>query len=238
MTFPGRASGMDGHAAAQTQHRVLRRGHRSAQPAGWSQEQSVAPGSRCRHDVRQRRELRSTSRRVGRAAARGRPEVCARARSERARGAARAALQVADARARAAARAHRRQPAPLDDGAVQRRFPGGRRRLAVPARMRRTCVAREHRTGQHLCRVRRRDVHARRGGNRRGAEQRPRDRAVVARASRPNPPGNRRGHQRLRRRRHRARQLLHQPHAHLPRSRERRRPSDRCKGHSCSSRTC
>ncbi len=87
---------------------------------------------RRRHDVRQRRQLGAAARRAWRAAARRRAQVRARARAQRARSPARAALAPADARARAAARAHRRQPAAVDDGAVQRRLP--RRRSMVCGR--------------------------------------------------------------------------------------------------------
>ena len=72
----------------------------------------------------------AAARRAGRAAAGGRAEVRAGAGAQRARGAARAAGAAADARARAAARAHRRQPAAVDDGAVQRRLPRRGRRAA------------------------------------------------------------------------------------------------------------
>ena len=62
------------------------------------------------------------------------------ARNE-ARGAARAAGAPADARARAARRPHRRQPAAVDDGALQRRFPRRRRRPARAARLPRPRLA-------------------------------------------------------------------------------------------------
>ena len=69
-----------------------------------------------------------------------------------------------------ARRAHRRQSAAVDDGAVQRRLPGGRGRLARTARLPRPRVAGERRAGVDLRRVRRRVADARRGGSRRGAD--------------------------------------------------------------------
>ena len=105
---------------------------------------------RRRDDVRQRRQLGSAARRARRAAAGRRAEVRAGAGAQRARSAPRAAGAAADARARAAARAHRRQPAALDDGAIQRRFPGRGRRPALAARLRRARVAGERRAGEPL----------------------------------------------------------------------------------------
>ena len=76
------------------------------------------------------------ARRAGRAAAGRRAQVRAGAVAQRRRGAARPAGAAADARAREALRPHRRQPAALDDGAVQRRLPRGGRRAAHAARLR------------------------------------------------------------------------------------------------------
>ena len=74
----------------------------------------------------------AAARRARRPAAGRHPQVRARAGAQRARGAARAARASADARARTPRRPHRRQPAALDDAALQRRFP--RRRSTACAR--------------------------------------------------------------------------------------------------------
>ena len=156
-TRSGVTSRISGDAIPRSQRRLFRRRHRAAQPARRAEAQSLAAGPRRRHDVRQRRQFRAAARRAGRAAAGRRAEVRAGAVAERGRGAARAAGAAADAgRAREALRAHRRQPAAVDDGAVQRRLPGGRRRAADAARLRGPRVA-GHRGQLHdLRRVRRR----------------------------------------------------------------------------------
>ena len=76
-----------------------------AEPARRSEDQSLAPRQRRRHDVRQRRQLGPASRRAGRAAAGRRAEVRAGAGPQRGRGATRAAGAPADARARTSRRA-------------------------------------------------------------------------------------------------------------------------------------
>ena len=131
---------------ANLERRMLRRRHRSAQPARRTEDQPVADGPRRRHDVRQRRQLGPAARRARRAAAGRRAELRAGAGAQRARGAQRAAGAAADARARAAARPHRRQPAAVDDGAVQRRLPRRGRRPARAARLRRARLAGQRRS--------------------------------------------------------------------------------------------
>ena len=56
----------------------------------------------------------------------------------------------------AARRPHRRQPAAVDDAAVQRRLPRRGGRAARPARLRRARLAGERRAGERVRRVRRR----------------------------------------------------------------------------------
>ncbi len=112
--------GPDG--AARTERRLLWRRHRVAQPAGRPETQSVAPGARRGHDVRQRRQLRRAARRTGRAAARRRAQVRAGARAQRIRGAARPAVAPADARTPQAGGPHRRQSPAVDDGAYSGDF--------------------------------------------------------------------------------------------------------------------
>ncbi len=73
----------------------------------------------------------------------------------------------ADARAaRPAGRSHRRQPAAVDDGAVQRRLPRRGGRPARAARLPRPRLAGQRAAGHALCGVRRRHERARRGGRR------------------------------------------------------------------------
>ncbi len=97
LTIRERASAIGGaHATAQNQCRVLRRRHRSAQPARRPQDESMAEPQRRRHDVRQRRQLGAAARRAGRAAAGRRAPLRAGAGAQRARGAARAAGAAAD----------------------------------------------------------------------------------------------------------------------------------------------
>ena len=172
-----------------------------------------------RHDVRQRRQLRAAARRAGRAAARRHPQVRAGAGAQRARSAPRAARAAADARARAARRPHRRQPAAVDDAALQRRLPRRDRRAARAARLPRPRVAGQRAAGVGLRRIRRRIGDARRSGSRRRARSSGR---FVRRIWLEPPvsihPGGREGDRRVRRRHHRAGQLLHQPDADLPRA--------------------
>ena len=91
------------HATANLHHRLLRRRHRTAEPARRAEAESLAQRQRRRHDVRQRRQLGRAARPTRRAAAGRRVEVRAGARAQRARSAARAARAAADARARAPA---------------------------------------------------------------------------------------------------------------------------------------
>ena len=103
------------------------------------------------------------------------------------------------------ARTHRRQPAAVDDGAVQRRFPRRGRRPSRAARLPGPRVAGQRRAGVALRRVRRRHADARRSRSGRGAVARPPGQARVARARRADSPGGGRGDSCLRRRDHRAR---------------------------------
>ena len=155
-------------------------------------------------------------------------QVRARAGAQRARSAPRAARAAADARARAARRPHRRQPAAVDDAAVQRRLPRRGRRPARAARLPRAACGRSASSRRAsapstaTARVTRGEVEVDAGqtpGTRR---------AHLARAAGRDPSGGRR-------RRssefdavdHRPGQLLHQPDADFSRARRRRR---RCAG--------
>ena len=115
-----------------------------------------------------------------------------------------------------AGRPHRRQFAAVDDAAVQRRLPRCRGRPERAAGLPGPRVAGHGRTGVGLRRVRRRLGNPRRSGGGRGADLRPPGPAHLARAGGVDSPGGHRRHQQARRRRHRARQLLHEPDADLP----------------------
>ena len=82
----------------------------------------------------------------------------------------------------ASCRPHRRQSAAVDDGAVQRRFPGGGRRAALAARLHGPRLAGQRRAGQRVRRIQQRRADARRSGSRSRAEQRPVRQAHLARA--------------------------------------------------------
>ena len=116
------------------------------------------------------------------------PEVRAGARPQRAGSAARAAVAPADARARPPGRPHRRQPAAVDDGALQRRLPRGRGRPARAARVPRPRLAGQRRALVHLRGVLGRLEHARRGGGGRTAARGAVGPAALARSARPHPP--------------------------------------------------
>ena len=180
---------MPAHAAPRAQRRLLRRRHRPAQPAGRPEAQPVAAAARRRHDVRQRRQQRRAPRRARRPAAGRRAQVRAGAGAQRIRGAARPAVEVADPRARPPGGPHRRQPAAVDDGAVQRRLPRRGRRPAPAARLQRPRVAGEHGARDALRRLSRRDVGARRAGGGRRAARRQGHRARLAGAERADPSG-------------------------------------------------
>ena len=135
-------------AAARTARRMPRRRDRITQPAGRPQDQSLAAGSRHRHHVRQRRQFGRAARRTGCPASRRRPQVRARAGARRRGSAARPVDATAHARASPPGRAHRRQPAAVDDGAVQRRLPGGRRWLARGAGLPWLRLADQHGAGE------------------------------------------------------------------------------------------
>ena len=122
---------------------------------------------------------------------------------------------AADARARAARRPHRRQPAAVDDAAVQRRFPQCGRRAAVAARVPGPRLAGQRGAGVGLRGVRRRIRDARRSGSGRGTDVRRAGAPHLARAAGVDSPDGRASDRRIRRRHHRAGQLLHQPDAHL-----------------------
>ena len=89
------------------------------------------------------------------------------------------ARDVADAAAR---RPHRRQSAAVDDGAVQRRFSVGGRRIAIAARLHRPRVAGQRRARERVRRIQQWRPDARRSGSRSRAEQRPVRQADLARA--------------------------------------------------------
>ena len=128
-------------ALARAERRLFRRRYRTAESARRLEAESLASPERRRDHVRQRRQFGAAARRARRPAARRHPEVRARAGAQRARGAARAAGAAADARARAARRPHRRQPAAVDDAALQRRFSRRDRRAARAPRLPRPRLA-------------------------------------------------------------------------------------------------
>ena len=210
------------NANAPAEHRLLRGRHRTAEPARRAEAQPVAAPERRRHDVRQRRQLRPAARRAGRPAAGRHPQVRAGAVAQRARGAAGPARAAADARAREARRPYRRQPAAVDDAALQRRLPRRDRRPARAAWLPRARLAGQRAGGVGVRGVRRRLGDARRGRSRCRPDVRPVRQADLARAAGVDPSDRRQGDQRVRRRDHRARQLLHEPDADLPRARRRR----------------
>ncbi len=217
---------------------MLRRRHGSAEPARRAQDQPLADRPRHRDDVRQRREFGPAARRARRAAAGRRAALRAGARAQRTRGAQRAARAAVDARTRAAARAHRRQPAAVDDGALQRRLSRGRRWPARAARLRGARVAGHDGAGEHLRRIRRWFIDARRGRSRCRPDRRTRDHAALARARRPSPRRGCSRDRRTRRGRDRSGQLLYEPDADPARP---RRAGSRARGRaarSCWSRIC
>ena len=121
---------------------------------------------------------------------------------------------------------------------VQRRLPRRRGRPERTAGLPGPGVAGHGRTGVGVRRVRRRLADARRSGSGRGADVRPPGAPHLARTGRGDSSGGHRRHQQARRRHHRARQLLHEPDADLPRPRRVRRAGRACAGRSSSSRTC
>ena len=200
----------------------------------------VAAAERRRHHLRQRRQFRTAARRARRPAAGRRAALRAGAGPQRGRGPPRAAVAAADAvRAPAAGRPHRRQPAAVDDGAVQRRLPGRGRRPARPARLPGAACWPVSVTRASLC-AEHADGRTTRGevGGRPLARRRPRDPADLARAAGRHPPGRGRRRARLRRGDHRPGQLLHQPDADPARRRRPRRPCATCPARSSSSATC
>ena len=136
------------------------------------------------------------------------------------------------------ARPHRRQPAAVDDGALQRRFSRGSRRSARAARLRRSRVAGDHEPASICAEYGDGSTTTRRSRGRRRPDRRARDHAVVARARSAAACGSSRRDQQTRRRRNWSGQLLHELDADFPRSGERRRLFARSRGPSCSSPIC
>ena len=209
--YDGTPSGTPHH-----QRRLLRRRHRTAEPARRAQDEPVADRARGGDDVRQRRQLGPAPRSARRAAAGRRPEMRAGPRAQRARGAPRAVVASAHAPGHTPRRTHRREPAAVDDGAIQRRLPGGGGGIACAAGMRRARLAGQRRVRQPVRRVRRRHAHARRSGSGCGADGRERHQAPLARARSAAPSVGRGRDPAIRRGDHRARKLLYEPDAHLP----------------------
>ena len=158
------------HAHARAERRLLRRRHRSAQPARRAEEQSR--GCTLNAVV--------TMFDSGGSSGQLRDELgvlppgdilkCALALSRNAREARRVLLARLPTLEHAQARRpHRRQPAAVDDAALQRRLPRRDRRPARAARLPRARVAGQRAAGVGLRRVRRRIGDARRSGSRRRA---------------------------------------------------------------------
>ena len=123
--------------------------------------------------------------------------------------------RLADPRARAARGAHRRQPAAVDDGAVQRRLSRGGRRAPSLLGCPRARVAGQRRKGEYLRGIRRRHHDHGGSGGRCRTVSWPSDRAVVARTPGQSASRRREGHPAVRRRHHRSRQFLYEPDADL-----------------------
>ena len=192
--------------------------------------ESLARRQRGRHDVRQRRQLRPAARRARRPAARRHPEVRARAVAQRARSASRAAGAPADARG-ARLGGHtggnlllsmmQRYSGDFLDAIDGLRALLGCRGRVWPVSVQQATVCAEYGDGS---------VDARRSRSGCGADVRPVRPTHLARAAGVDPPGGRDRDRRVRRRDHRAGQLLHQPHADFSRARRRRRARHRCAG--------
>ena len=128
-------------APARAERRLLRRRHRAAEPARRVEEQPLAQAARRRHDVRQRRQLRPAARRARRAAAGRRAQVRAGAGAQRRAKRGACCSRACPRSSTPASRPHRRQPAAVDDGALQRRLPRRGRRPARAARLHGTRLA-------------------------------------------------------------------------------------------------